>query len=73
MVEAANKTKIQLPIVLRLEGTNVEQGQGNSEAVGIEFYCGGDHERRGGESGCSGGGAKGGEACRDEEDAAPTQ
>jgi len=27
VVEAANKTQIQLPVVLRLEGTNVEQGR----------------------------------------------
>ncbi len=37
VVEAANKTKIQLPIVLRLEGTNVEQGREILQKSGLNF------------------------------------
>src|ERR1700728_4004146 len=37
VVEAANKTKIQLPIVLRLEGTNVEQGRKILTDSGFNF------------------------------------
>src|SRR5581483_7342575 len=37
VVEAANKTKIQLPIVLRLEGTNVEQGREILQQSGLNF------------------------------------
>src|SRR5450432_1599070 len=37
VVEAATKTKIQLPIVLRLEGTNVEQGREILKASGLNF------------------------------------
>jgi succinyl-CoA synthetase beta subunit len=37
VVEAANKTKIQLPIVLRLEGTNVEQGREILKNSGLNF------------------------------------
>lgn len=37
VVEAANKTKIQLPIVLRLEGTNVEQGREILKQSGLNF------------------------------------
>ena len=37
VVEAANKTKIQLPIVLRLEGTNVEQGREILKKSGLNF------------------------------------
>ena len=54
VVEAARKTQIQLPIVLRLEGTNVEAGTRDPEAFGIELYRGRNDERRGRES--SGGG-----------------
>ncbi len=45
VVEAANKTHIQLPIVLRLEGTNVEAGTADSERFGTELYRGRDDER----------------------------
>lgn len=37
VVEAANKTKIQLPVVLRLEGTNVEQGREILQQSGLNF------------------------------------
>src|SRR6266566_1699740 len=36
-VEAANKTHIQLPVVLRLEGTNVEQGREILKQSGLNF------------------------------------
>ena len=37
IVEAATKTQIQLPIVLRLEGTNVEQGREILKQSGLSF------------------------------------
>ncbi len=37
VVEAANKTKITLPVVLRLEGTNVEQGREILKNSGLNF------------------------------------
>jgi succinyl-CoA synthetase beta subunit len=37
VVEAANKTQIQLPIVLRLEGTNVEAGREILRQSGLNF------------------------------------
>jgi succinyl-CoA synthetase beta subunit len=37
IVEAANKTQIQLPLVLRLEGTNVEQGREILRQSGLNF------------------------------------
>ena len=37
VVEAATKTNIQLPIVLRLEGTNVEQGREILKESGLNF------------------------------------
>ena len=37
VVEAANKTNIQLPVVLRLEGTNVEQGREILRQSGLNF------------------------------------
>jgi succinyl-CoA synthetase beta subunit len=37
VVEAANKTRIQLPVVLRLEGTNVEQGREILKESGFNF------------------------------------
>ncbi len=37
VVEAANRTKIQLPVVLRLEGTNVEQGREILQQSGLNF------------------------------------
>lgn len=37
VVEAARKTHIQLPIVLRLEGTNVEQGRQILKQSGLNF------------------------------------
>jgi succinyl-CoA synthetase beta subunit len=37
VVEAAKKTKITLPVVLRLEGTNVEQGREILKNSGMNF------------------------------------
>jgi succinyl-CoA synthetase beta subunit len=37
VVEAAKKTQIQLPIVLRLEGTNVEAGREILKQSGLHF------------------------------------
>ena len=37
VVAAAKKTKVQLPIVLRLEGTNVEQGREILKQSGLNF------------------------------------
>jgi len=37
VVEAAHKTKINLPVVLRLEGTNVEQGREILKKSGLNF------------------------------------
>src|SRR5438270_13932822 len=37
VVEAANKTRIQIPVVLRLEGTNVEQGREILKDSGLNF------------------------------------
>ena len=37
IVSAARKTNIQLPIVLRLEGTNVEQGRVTLKESGLKF------------------------------------
>jgi succinyl-CoA synthetase beta subunit len=37
VVEAARKTNIKLPIVLRLEGTNVEKGREILQASGLNF------------------------------------
>ena len=42
VVEAARKTNIQLPIVLRLEGTNVEKGREILQASGLNFLVGED-------------------------------
>src|SRR6059058_4837915 len=37
VVEAAHKTKISIPVVLRLEGTNVEQGREILQQSGLNF------------------------------------
>src|SRR3954464_3933361 len=42
VVEAAHKTKIKLPVVLRLEGTNVEQGREILQKSGLNFIVGAD-------------------------------
>jgi succinyl-CoA synthetase beta subunit len=42
VVEAARKTNIQLPIVLRLEGTNVEKGREILKQSGLNFIVGED-------------------------------
>jgi succinyl-CoA synthetase beta subunit len=40
VVEAARKTNIQLPVVLRLEGTNVEEGREILKHSGLNFLVG---------------------------------
>jgi succinyl-CoA synthetase beta subunit len=40
VVAAANKLKVSVPIVLRLEGTNVEQGREILKASGLNFLVG---------------------------------
>jgi len=37
VVEAARKTNLQLPVVLRLEGTNVEEGRQILQQSGLNF------------------------------------
>jgi succinyl-CoA synthetase beta subunit len=37
VVEAAKKTNIQLPVVLRLEGTNVQEGKKILKESGLNF------------------------------------
>jgi succinyl-CoA synthetase beta subunit len=54
VVAAAIKTKVKVPIVLRLEGTNVEEGRKILKDSGLNFVVGSYHERRGGQ-GCRGG------------------
>jgi len=52
VVEAAKKTNIKLPIVLRLEGTNVDEGKKILMESGFNFVSGRNYERCGGQS-CS--------------------
>ncbi len=40
VVEAAKKTNVQVPVVLRLEGTNVEQGREILKNSGLNFIIG---------------------------------
>lgn len=40
VVEAARKTKVKVPVVLRLEGTNVEQGREILKQSGLNFIVG---------------------------------
>ena len=40
VVGAARKLNVQLPIVLRLEGTNVEEGRKIIEESGLKFQVG---------------------------------
>ena len=56
VVEAARKTNIKLPIVLRLEGTNVDEGKKILMNSGSQFHRRRHHERCGRQSG--GGGAR---------------
>jgi succinyl-CoA synthetase beta subunit len=49
--------EIQLPIVLRWKAPTFRKGREILMELGAEFYCGGDHERRGRQSG------GGGEGC----------
>jgi len=37
VVEAARKTNIQLPVILRLEGTNVQEGKKILQESGLNF------------------------------------
>ena len=50
VVEAAKKTNLQLPVVLRLEGTNVEEGKKILMESGLNFISRRDHERCGRQS-----------------------
>ena len=54
VVEAARKTNIKLPIVLRLEGTNVDEGQEDPDEFGIQLHGHRHDEGRGRQSGCGG-------------------
>ena len=40
VVEAAKKTNVQVPVILRLEGTNVEQGREILKSSGLNFIIG---------------------------------
>ena len=40
VVEAAKKTNVQVPVILRLEGTNVEQGREILKNSGLNFIIG---------------------------------
>ena len=53
VVEAARKTNIKLPIVLRLEGTNVDEGKKILMDSGFNFLVSRHHERRGRQGGRS--------------------
>ena len=55
VVAAARKLNVKVPIVLRLEGTNVEEGRQDSEGIGPELPGGRNHEgsRGAGGQGCS--------------------
>ncbi len=46
MISAARELDIQIPVVVRMEGTNVELGQKMLTRIGIKFHCGGRDERR---------------------------
>ena len=48
VVAAARKLNVQLPIILRLEGTNVEEGRADHRGVGAEGADWRNHERGGG-------------------------
>ncbi len=39
-MEAAKKTNVQVPVILRLEGTNVEQGREILKNSGLNFIIG---------------------------------
>ena len=40
VVEAAKKTNVKVPVILRLEGTNVEQGREILKQSGLNFIIG---------------------------------
>ena len=50
VVEAAKAIGVKVPVVVRLEGTNVEQGQEILRNSGFELHCGRRNEGRGGKS-----------------------
>jgi hypothetical protein len=58
VVAAAKKLNVKVPIVLRLEGTNVEEGRKILKESGIEFPSGSNDER--GCKSCCGRGERGG-------------
>ena len=56
VVAAAKDLQLKVPVVVRMEGTNVELGQKDSAREQIEFYdCGRDEGRRGKSCGAGGG------------------
>ena len=54
VVAAARELSIKVPIVVRMEGTNVELGRKILDGFGIEFHGRRGHARRGGKSGEAG-------------------
>ena len=46
VVEAAKQVKLNVPLVVRMEGTNVDRGQENSRRVGNQGDCRQRHGRR---------------------------
>ena len=54
VVAAARDLNIQVPIVVRMEGTNVELGRQILMESGLNFTVGDGHARRGGKSGEAG-------------------
>ena len=54
VVDAARELNIQVPIVVRMEGTNVELGRQILAESGLNFTVADGHEGRGGESGEAG-------------------
>ena len=58
VVEAAKKMNVQVPVILRLEGTNVEEGRQILQGVGTEFHHRPNHEGRSRKSGAAAKGSK---------------
>ena len=54
VVEAARSMGVNIPMVVRLEGTNVEQGQEILRNSGLEIHGRRGHEGCGGKSCCTG-------------------
>ena len=49
VVDAARELNVTVPLVVRMQGTNVEQGQKNSRRFRLDDHFRGDHGRGGGE------------------------